>query len=147
MCASRISSDEVVTKIMTSIKLIRWLKAPLHLRTFMVKYLLSALLYMSISVGSEQMWKETWIYNESYEAAGILSHQVDETTFQTTLLKSLVTLVLFTSIRPTNFSNNHARFSITIYRMRERYNDEKVVLLVHCRGSRQIPFYCFSRCI
>lgn len=146
MCASRISSDEVVTKIMTSIKLIRWLKAPLHLRTFMVKYLLSALLYMSISVGSEQMWKETWIYNESYEAAGILSHQVDETTFQTTLLKSLVTLVLFTSIRP-NFSNNHARFSITIYRMRERYNDEKVVLLVHCRGSRQIPFYCFSRCI
>jgi len=58
-CASRISSDEVVTKIMTSIKLIRWLKAPLHLRTFMVKYLLSALLYMSISVGSEQMWKET----------------------------------------------------------------------------------------
>lgn len=96
----------------------------------MERYLLSALLYMSISVGSERMWKETWIYNESYEVTGILSHQVDETTFQTTLLKSLVTRVLFTSVRPTNFSNNHARFSITVYSMRERYNDEKVFSLV-----------------
>lgn len=88
---------------------------------------------MSISAGSERMWKETWIYNVSYETTGILSHQVDETIFQTTLLKSLVTRVLFTSIQPTNFSNNHARFSITVYGMRERYNDEKVFPLLYCR--------------
>jgi len=40
-----------------------------------------------------------------------LSHQVDETTFQTTPLKSLVTRLLFTSARPTNFSNNRAGFT------------------------------------